>query len=145
MPNPIPTSFSYSPSLDSLEKSIHGWEEVEQNLIPAAQKGVEIPNLHQKIQSSQISLASSLDKANKALLDATDEEKGAEFYGKAMSYFARAMGTYNNILAGVHFGRAQLMSRDDIFEYTLRSAYHLQSKAMERAEALARAQAPSQD
>jgi hypothetical protein len=130
---------SYASSLDALEKALHGWEEVEQTLIPAAQKGLEVPNLHERIQGAQIGLAAALDKANQALIAATDEEKKDETFGQAMEFFGRSMAMLNNIIAGIHFGRAQLMGRSDIFEYTLRSAYHLQAKAMERAQALRQA------
>jgi hypothetical protein len=109
---------SYADALDTLERAVHA-----------------------KIRAAQVAIATALDGANTALIQATDEEKAdQEAYAKAMSYFAGSMQTYNGIVVGVHFGRAQLMGRNDLFEYTLRSAYHLQEKAMQRAQALKDAQ-----
>ena len=138
---------SYSAAMDRLQSAVHGWEEVEQKLMPAAAKGIEIPDLHNKIRGAQLTLASALDGANTALVKTSEQQQhpgygGTEenpepnLFGQAMSYFARTMSTYNGIVIGVHFGRAQLMERNDLFEYTLRSAYHLQQKAVERLEAL---------
>jgi hypothetical protein len=131
MPNDAITT-----AVDHLLEAFTLCDEAEKMAMSAI-KGLEVPNLGQKVQGANIALAQALDEINVALgtLRRADPEWTSEDWeNRGGPAFAQAMHYYYSVIAGVMLSRAETLGgHEHPFERCLRETWQLQAMAMRKA------------
>lgn len=117
----------------NLDRCIDEFIELQQEILPQQEKGLVIPNVEERIFSSQSKLADCID----ALVSAMKECEDMEVIQVAMGVHSVGVQYFQGVFFGIHYSRMAIAKKGDrIFARLLHSAYAQLNKTRQQKSGL---------
>ncbi len=116
-------------AVTSLEEAIEALDQIQQEVLPQQEKGLQIPNLEHKLHTAQTKIATALD----TLVASARTCEDPEIMGIAMGFNQAGVAYMQGILYGVHYSRMMVAHHGNrTNERLLHEAYALLQRAQQR-------------
>jgi hypothetical protein len=111
-----------------LQQAISAWNEIETTYLPMMQKGIEVPNLSDKIGTVQNQIARAMDSLFAAMETTQSDGKDLE---SVIAVYGQGLTMFNAMIFSYLSHRSQVLGRKNIFAAILDEVRLLNNKAVQ--------------